>query len=416
MQTSYGDGSRAALVVAETTVANAEKEVDTAIEGIHGVRTTTIEQTAERVHISATEETVEAKYQAALDVTARAIQSMVSSAGGSSTYTQTDDGFNFTITSNMTAVQDSTARNSASSAQSTANSAQSTANTANSNASTALSTANSAQSDVNAVKAYMSFTNNSGTGTLTLGGSSTAINMGGSSTTINMGGTYSSINIGAARISQYSTGGLSISPRGGSSNVGLYVTSSGMMVGNSSAMNDGNVDCGSVTCTGTIETSKVESNGSYMYTNVGPLVSGGASCGSNTYKWSKVYAESGTIQTSSIHTKENIEPVSDEKASRLLDVNVVKFDYTLDHWKREKGRKGWYGVIAEEVHDLFPEVVLDWDTGTEIDERTGEEVKVYPGVTYEGFIPHLIKLCQMQQVQIDALTARIDALEGENHV
>ena len=150
-----------------------------------------------------------------------------------------------------------------------------------------------------------------------------------------------------------------------------------------------------------------------MYVNRGPKTSGGSSCGSSTYKWSKVYAETGTIQTSSVHTKENIEPVSDEKASRLLDVNVVKFDYTLDHWKREKGRKGWYGVIAEEVHDLFPEVVLDWDTETEVDDLTGEEVKVYPGVTYEGFIPHLIKLCQMQQAQIDELTARIDALDGK---
>ena len=202
-----------------------------------------------------------------------------------------------------------------------------------------------------------------------------------------------------------------MSPRGSSGNTGVYIDSSGVSVGSTIAMNAGVVDCGSVTCTGTIETSKVESNGSYMYTYVGALVSGGASCGSNTYKWSKVYAENGTIQTSSIHTKENIEPVTDEKASRLLDVNVVKFDYTLDHWKREKGRKGWYGVIAEVVHDLFPEVVLDWDTGTEIDERTGEEVKVYPGVTYEGFIPNLIKLCQMQQAQIDALTARLDALE-----
>ena len=382
--------AKEALADAEAKVATAQAEVDTAMNGIHEKYQSTIEQTAKSVKLSASKVGELDSKVGSLEVSAESVKSDVQTLDSktqalmkATNMTQTDSGFTWSIV-------DNTARNAASDAANTASNAVSTA-------SSAASTANSAYS--------MAYNIVNGTGTLTLGGSAAAINLanvvtistgkdssGNSAVTFTMSSGYPSAKFsGAVDVSGDITA--------------ASVQSNGMIMTSSAIYAGGNIT----------SEKQINSKGSYMNVNIGPKTSGGASCGSNTYKWSKVYAETGTIQTSSIHTKENIEPVTDEKASRLLDVNVVKFDYTLDHWKREKGRKGWYGVIAEEVHDLFPEVVLDWDTETEIDERTGEEVKVYPGVTYEGFIPHLIKLCQMQQAQIDGLKARVEALEANQN-
>lgn len=435
MQSSYGDGSKAALVVAEQSVSRAEAEVDTAINGIHGVRTSVIEQTAQKVRISVTDTDLNDKYEAALEVTAKAIQSFVSSAGGSSTYTQTDDGFNFTITSNMTAVQDGTARNAASSAQSTASTANSKASSALSAANSAQSAASSAQSDVNAVKAYMSFTNNSGTGTLTLGGSSTEITMGGSSSTINMGGTLSTINMGAARITYYS-GALNVSPRGSSGNTGLYIDSSGVMVGSTSSMNGGVVDCGrvitvnSISCGGSVRAdSDVTAIGDVIANYGAGAGIGLKASGSNygVYSWGTssvssskwlIYRVAGgtvTCGSSSRQTKENIKPVTEEEACKLLDVETVTFDYRESECLDgdTTARKGWIGVIAEDVYKTIPRAVCNPE-GIDIAKEIAEGGDTSSlGVDYQTFIPYLIKLCQMQQAQIDALTARIDALEGK---
>lgn len=377
-----------ALADAEAQVATAQVEVDTAMNGIHQHYQTCIEQTAKKVSISATEETVDNKYKAALDITARAIQSLVSSAGGSSTYTQTDDGFNFTITSNMTAVQDGTARNAASSAQSTAS-------TANSNASSALSAANNAQSDVNAVKAYMSFTNNSGTGTLTIGGSSSTINMGGSSSTINMGGTYSSINMGAARISYYD-GALNVSPRGSSGNTGLYIDSSGVSVGSTSAMNDGTIECG-----------KIDSNeGASFYGNVecNKLITNGAATGTGT----NAVINNGYLRYdsgSSRRYKHDIAELTDEilDPSRLYAIPVRQFVFNDGYLAEgdEYEGKTVIGLIAEEVEEHYPIAVYH------------NNLQQTENWNARYLLPPMLKLIQDQKKQIDALTARVEALEAK---
>lgn len=374
--------AKESLADAEAKVEAASAEVDTAMNGIHELYSSTIEQTARGIKLTAQKTDSLGTRVGSLEVTAEDITSTVSGLKSATNLRQTESGWTWSIV-------DSTARSAAASAKTAADNAASDASDAYT----------------------MAYNIVNGAGTLTLGGAATAINMGGSTTTINMGGSYSAVNIGGASISYYG-GALSISPRSQASNVGLYLTSSSLSIGNKSSMNTGKLECGNIESVGKVTADKFKSTGSYMNVNVGPLVSGGASCGSGTYKWSKVYAESDTIQTSSRKVKENIEPEPDEKAARLLDVEVVKFDYKPG-FLRSVGCKGWYGVIAEDVHDDFPEVVSDWDVGTVTDELTGEEVECYPGVTYGAFVPHLIKLCQMQQVQIDALAARVAALEGE---
>lgn len=397
--------AKEALADAEAKVATAQAEVDTAMNGIHQKYQTCIEQTAKKVSISATEETVEGKYQAALDVTARAIQSLVSSAGGSSTYTQTDDGFNFTITSNMTAVQDSTARSSASSAQSTANSAQSTANAASSNASTALSTANGAQSDVNAVKAYMSFTNNSGTGTLTLGGSSSTINMGGSSSSIVMA---QLVTISAYKNTAFNSNNLKFKPSRYPATYefdgGIWTTGSLRFTGSSNNI----INACQVLC---------NTNSSAGFTNGRHgLYSGTAD------KWlswanskGECFYHGDASSASSKFAKYDITKEDAAKADGLLGVDVVRFKYKAGFRNGFDDNNYHYGVIAEDVYSDFPDVISNPES-LPLDALipAGEDTSSI-GVDYSKFVPHLIKLCQMQQAQIDGLKARVEALEANQN-
>ena len=99
---------------------------------------------------------------------------------------------------------------------------------------------------------------------------------------------------------------------------------------------------------------------------------------------------SGTWNSSSIKIKENIEPITEEEALKILDVNVVKFDY-------KKGDKDRRGVIAEELVKIFPNMV-----NPEFGEE-GDECFTPMGVNYTEFIPYLIKMVQMQQEEINKL-------------
>lgn len=384
-----------ALADAEAKVATAQVEVDTAMNGIHQKYQTCIEQTAKKVSISATEETVEGKYQAALDVTARAIQSLVSSAGGSSTYTQTDDGFNFTITKSMTAVQDSTARSSASSAATAASNAASAA-------SNAQNTANSAQSDVNAVKAYMSFTNNNGTGTLTLGGSASTISMGGSTATISLCGGVGSIiaygsigqlqiNVPSSAINAFaiSTGSGSLIMGGGALNVHALLNVNGHDIKTSNGGNissDGYINAvGNVTCAKLI-TSSAET-----------------ASGDNAVISKSGYLRRGT--GSSRRYKRDIADVEDDTLNPelLYNIPVRQFVYNdgyLVEGDEYEGRTV-IGLIAEEVEEHYPVAVY----------HNGLNQAENWDVRY--IVPPMLKLIQDQKKLIDALTARLDALEGK---
>lgn len=117
--------------------------------------------------------------------------------------------------------------------------------------------------------------------------------------------------------------------------------------------------------------------------------------------------KSGTIaMTSDISSrkfKENIIPLSDEDAKKLLDVEVVNFDYK-EGIINEAERYGNKGVIAEQVEDLIPYVVEH-----EKDQETDEDVL---RVDYRKFIPYLIKTVQIQQKEIDELKEKIKQLEN----
>ncbi len=113
----------------------------------------------------------------------------------------------------------------------------------------------------------------------------------------------------------------------------------------------------------------------------------------------------GTIQVSSPSSrriKENIKDMSEDKAKKLLEVNVVDFDYIGEFGG---GLKNQCGVIAEDTLDIIPEAV-------EIEEGYDETKPIdkentAPSVDYRKFIPYLIKMVQMQQKEIEELKAAL---------
>lgn len=117
----------------------------------------------------------------------------------------------------------------------------------------------------------------------------------------------------------------------------------------------------------------------------------------------------GTIEASNISNistrlaKKNIEPLSNEEAKKILDVNVVSFDYI------NGGSKNQRGVIYEEVKDIIPSVAVCKDKDYEEHFLNGEEY-VFPGVDYSKFTPYLIKMAQIQQQEIDTLKQQLATL------
>lgn len=141
----------------------------------------------------------------------------------------------------------------------------------------------------------------------------------------------------------------------------------------------------------------------YMFTN-----GNGLGVKKTNNSWNNIY---GIIQNvSSELVKENIIEVTDEEGLKVLDLNPIHYDYA--EWYSDQ--KDQLGLIAEEVLKVFPEVVNipeGYDENA-IDKEKGTNNKVL-SINYTGLIPPLIKLCQIQQEQIDALTKRVEELESK---
>ena len=113
----------------------------------------------------------------------------------------------------------------------------------------------------------------------------------------------------------------------------------------------------------------------------------------------------GTVgwDSSSRRVKENIRDISEQEAKKLLDVNIVKFDYKKD-WN--DGEKNLSGVIAEDVIKIYPETVHIFDDYNP-DLPPDAATNLPPEVDYRRFVPYLIKMVQIQQKEIDELKAKI---------
>jgi hypothetical protein len=143
------------------------------------------------------------------------------------------------------------------------------------------------------------------------------------------------------------------------------------------------------------------------------------STGANAWRfyvgWNgQINATSNTIQAiSDQRFKENIRDL-DDGLSKVMQLKPRKFD-----WKEGKGAdtKNARGFIAQEFEEVFPDLIGEWkDPAPEGEEPykavSQDLIPTLVKAIQEQQVPTLVKAIQEQQATIEALTARIAALES----
>ena len=144
----------------------------------------------------------------------------------------------------------------------------------------------------------------------------------------------------------------------------------------------------------------VQNDGGDMYlaTNGAFYVSNG-----NNSARAPIYASAFT-QSSSRRVKKNIENMTDEEAKKLLHVEVKSYDYINPDMP-----DGCFGCIAEDMAKIIPSCV-----NGDIDCADDDAAAIQGiGIDYSKLVPHLIKMVQIQQAQIDAQQEQINKLASQ---
>jgi hypothetical protein len=105
--------------------------------------------------------------------------------------------------------------------------------------------------------------------------------------------------------------------------------------------------------------------------------------------------------TSSIKYKTNVETIEDHYSDALLQCHPVWYQSTCE---ADNPDWGHWGFIAEEVAQIDPRLCFF---------KEEEDGSLEPeGVQYDRFVPHLLNLIKRQKEQIEAMEARLSALES----
>ncbi|GEM_PF-3296553 len=140
--------------------------------------------------------------------------------------------------------------------------------------------------------------------------------------------------------------------------------------------------------------------------------------GSTGQRWDEVFAANGTINTSDRRDKKDIESLN-YGLNEVMQLKPVSFNWK-DHLSSpdQKGKKK-IGLIAQELHDIVPEVVktkdyvkIGEDPDTEEPIREVQEAKRW-GVFYSDLIPVLIKALQEEDSKVEALKALVEKQQEE---
>ena len=157
-----------------------------------------------------------------------------------------------------------------------------------------------------------------------------------------------------------------------------------------------------------------------------PNDSGTCSLGNSDYKWTRVYATNGTIQTSDRKDKDILGDLDEELATNLI-LNANPITYM---WKDGDHRRTRMGFIAQEIAEeckamnknlalctaSFKGDPAFSDSGSDIArDYFGEDVddsELTWGLAYTELIAPLVKVVQIQHDNIQTLTSRISELEA----
>jgi hypothetical protein len=120
-----------------------------------------------------------------------------------------------------------------------------------------------------------------------------------------------------------------------------------------------------------------------------------------------------TRSTSSAKYKADIESIDDSYSDALLNCRPVWYRSTSNN---DNPSWSWWGFIAEEVAEIDPRLV-QWKTVEVTYDDNGSAIQTPcdpepEGVAYDRFVPHLLNLIKRQKEQIEAMEARLSALES----
>ena len=112
-----------------------------------------------------------------------------------------------------------------------------------------------------------------------------------------------------------------------------------------------------------------------------------------------IWYNGGGNQGSDLRLKKDIQPINDPLI-KLLNLNGVSYEWRTSEYKDKNLPEGrHYGVIAQEIEKVLPEVVNVGPDGMK-------------GVAYTEIIPVLIEAMKEQQKKIDQLERKITELEN----
>lgn len=108
-----------------------------------------------------------------------------------------------------------------------------------------------------------------------------------------------------------------------------------------------------------------------------------------------MYASAFTIN-SSRRVKENVSPMSDSEARKIMDLQIVNFDYI-------NGENDQHGLIAEDAFRILPNIVLGDISVSDDDTKGIAQI----GIDYSRLVPYLVKMVQLQQIEIEDLMHKV---------
>ncbi|GIV34805.1 MAG: hypothetical protein KatS3mg031_2340 [Chitinophagales bacterium] len=125
-----------------------------------------------------------------------------------------------------------------------------------------------------------------------------------------------------------------------------------------------------------------------------PSVDNTYTLGNSTYGWKEVWADNGTIQTSDIRMKKDIQDLN-YGLNEILELKPISYTWKSDP---EYGTK--IGFSAQQVQKVIKEAVVEGNTGEKL-----------LGINYGELVPVLVKAIQDQQAIINEQAVKTERLE-----
>ena len=114
------------------------------------------------------------------------------------------------------------------------------------------------------------------------------------------------------------------------------------------------------------------------------------------------YVYNGAFRLSDVRLKENIKPITNA-TNLLMGLNGMTYNLKSDKFKSTVvSKRTSYGLIAQDVQKIIPDLVLETDDSTKT-----------LAIDYEGLIPILIEALKEQQAQVKELKSSIENLNSQ---